>query len=83
MFRDSFYKTLALDWGCNDYGVSGSWTEAGEFWVTRLKAGASYKVNGVFFKTFKRNLKVKPFVGTSPTAFLIQSWTALIAMLLL
>jgi hypothetical protein len=37
----------------------------------------------VFFKTLKRNLKIKTFVGTSENALLIQIWTALIAMLLL
>jgi IS4 transposase len=37
----------------------------------------------VIFKTLKQNLKIKTFVGTSENAFLIQIWTALIALLLL
>ena len=36
-----------------------------------------------FFKTFKQNLKIKTFVGTSMNAIQIQIWTALIAMLLI
>jgi len=36
----------------------------------------------VFFRTLKQNLRVKSFVGTSPSALKIQIWTALIAMLL-
>ena len=37
----------------------------------------------LFFKALKQNLKIKTFVGTSPTAVKTQVWTALIAMLLL
>lgn len=37
----------------------------------------------LFFKALKQNLKVKTFVGTSPTAVKTQVWTALIAMLML
>lgn len=37
----------------------------------------------VFFKTIKQNLKIKTFVGTSANAVMIQTWTALIALLLL
>jgi hypothetical protein len=31
----------------------------------------------IFFKTIKQNLRIKPFVGTSPNALLIQIWTAM------
>jgi hypothetical protein len=37
----------------------------------------------IFFKTIKQNLRIKTFVGTSPNALMIQTWTALIAILLL
>jgi Domain of unknown function (DUF4372)/Transposase DDE domain len=37
----------------------------------------------IFFKILKQNLKIKTFVGTTPNALLIQSWTALIAILIL
>ena len=37
----------------------------------------------LFFKALKQNLKVKTFVGTSENALYIQTWTALIAMLLI
>jgi hypothetical protein len=37
----------------------------------------------LFFKALKQNLKIKTFVGTSPNAVKIQTWTALIAMLIL
>jgi len=37
----------------------------------------------IFFKTIKRNLRIKTFVGTSPNALIIQIWTALIAVLTL
>ena len=37
----------------------------------------------LFFKALKQNLKIKTFVGTSPTAVKTQVWTALITMLLL
>ena len=37
----------------------------------------------LFFKALKQNLKIKTFVGTSPTAVKAQVWTALITMLLL
>ena len=37
----------------------------------------------LFFKALKQNLKIKTFVGTSPTTVKTQVWTALIAMLLL
>ena len=37
----------------------------------------------LFFKSFKQQLKVKSFVGTSPNALLSQLWIALIAYLLL
>jgi len=36
-----------------------------------------------FFKELKQNLKIKTFVGTTPTALKTQIWTALIAILLL
>lgn len=36
-----------------------------------------------FFKALKQNLKVKTFVGISENALYIQSWTALIAMLII
>src|SRR5579883_3443376 len=37
----------------------------------------------LFFKALKQNLKIKTFVGTSPTAVKTQVWTALITMLML
>lgn len=37
----------------------------------------------LFFKALKQNLKIKTFVGTSPSAVKTQVWTALIAMLML
>ena len=37
----------------------------------------------IFFRTLKKNLKIKTFVGTGPNAVRVQIWTALIAMLLL
>jgi hypothetical protein len=37
----------------------------------------------LFFKALKQNLKVKTFVGTSANALRIQTWTALISMLLI
>lgn len=37
----------------------------------------------LLFKALKQNLKIKTFVGTSPTAVKTQVWTALIAMLML
>ena len=36
-----------------------------------------------FFRTLKQNLKIKTFVGTGPNAVRVQTWTALIAMLVL
>ncbi len=33
-------------------------------------------------KALKQNLKIKTFVGTSPTAVKTQVWTALITMLM-
>jgi hypothetical protein len=33
----------------------------------------------IFFKTIKKNLRIKTFVGTSPNELLIQIWTALIS----
>jgi len=47
---------VALDRGYNDYGLFGSWTEAGVFFVTRLKAGTSYKVNGDLRVPENRNI---------------------------
>lgn len=37
----------------------------------------------LFFKALKKNLKIKTFVGTNPSAVKTQIWTALIAMLML
>ena len=37
----------------------------------------------LFFKALKQNLRIKTFVGTSPTAVKTQVWTALITMLML
>ena len=37
----------------------------------------------LLFKALKQHLRIKTFVGTSPTALHIQIWTALIALLLL
>jgi IS4 transposase len=36
----------------------------------------------LFFKALKQNLKIKTFVGTSPNAVKIQSWTAVILHIL-
>ena len=37
----------------------------------------------LFFKALKQNLKLKSFVGTSPTAVKTEVWTALLTMLML
>jgi len=37
----------------------------------------------LFFKALKQKLKIKTFVGTSPTAVKTQVWIALITMLML
>ena len=37
----------------------------------------------LFFKAIKQNLKIKTFLGTSANAVHTQTWTALIAMLVL
>jgi hypothetical protein len=70
--RRALYDTLVFLTNHLAFGASTSAAIYKDRWQVEL-----------FFKALEQNLKVKTFVGTSPSALRTQIWTALIAILLL
>ena len=88
LFEDLFYETLT---SFRDRGLLGHDGKPFRF-KNKLLSRDSTTISAIkkkrwkieiFFKALKQNLKIRTFVGTSENALRIQSWTALIALLVL